>query len=95
MVTINASDFQSADDGDTTHYGGTVTVSKDDETRTIQCWGTDRGSHNCYDEVLEVAYELAGVKYDIDDNFDTVEFMVRIDSNSTFQFDPATGEYHD
>lgn len=56
-VLVDASNFQSADDGDTTHYGGFVAVNE----RPIVCQGTDRDSYTVFDFIAKTIADLLGV----------------------------------
>lgn len=48
-VEVDPFDFEQADDGDTTHYGGEIRVTNDTNVDiVIQCSGDDRGDDYCY-----------------------------------------------
>lgn len=44
IIKLDASNFIEADDGDTCHYGGSVTINGVE----FRCYGNDRGDGECW-----------------------------------------------
>ena len=48
-VKVDPTDFEQADDGETTHYGGEIRITNDTHVDiVIKCSGDDRGDDHCY-----------------------------------------------
>lgn len=77
-VNVDASSFQAADDGNTTHYGGSVRVGDN----YVQCSGTDRDSENCFDRVLDAVLAALHTCHaqctrdDIDDTLEQLNHLI-------------------
>lgn len=64
-ITVDLTDVEEADNGDTTHYGGQMIVDFGDRKKTYQCKGCDRDSHSVFDEAAKDINEHFKKEYDI------------------------------
>ncbi len=96
-IKVNADNFQTADDGNTTHYGGTVLITCGDATETVQCHGTDRDSYNIFDEITDKLTDMLGIEVvEDEDGEDTGNFRDEVhksvDCNMVFGVSLVDGE---
>lgn len=100
-VRVDATDFQSADDGNTTTYGGTVHIGdRGGVDIEIKCHGTDRDSVTCFDDVTMAVLEALGLPPKPESlqpdlpaqawptlDYDAVEEAIRDNMTSQLEFD--------
>jgi hypothetical protein len=79
QVTLNFDDFQTADDGNTIHYGGSIKVNEVE----VPAKGTDR-DWGCTLDIVRVIENLLGRKL-TDDEFERVENAIAIGANVSLE----------